>query len=185
MVLLPHSRVIRHGRTPLTIINKRSEGRIIASVPEAGPLPPLTFGVEERQVRAFEARSWPVEQTAVDPFAVDPGSLQFLVEESRSWGQYSQPSPSAAPSQYPHLDVAPSSSCEILSVVGGSATVADGGGVSSLATRCWSALKRVWETDSYDPSTGHVALVSRQGLQTLILIGPAVIGLGVVMAALP
>lgn len=48
-----------------------------------------------------------------------------------------------------------------------------------------TTLKRVWETDSYDPSTGYVALVSRQGLQTLILIGPAVIGLGVVMAALP
>lgn len=46
-------------------------------------------------------------------------------------------------------------------------------------------LKSIWETDSYDPSTGHVALVSRQGLQALIIFAPAVIGLGIVMAVLP
>ena len=33
-------------------------------------------------------------------------------------------------------------------------------------------LRTIWETDAYDPNTGKVALVSRQLMQSIIIIIP-------------
>lgn len=47
------------------------------------------------------------------------------------------------------------------------------------------ALRGIWATDAWNPETRSVAIVSRQGLQALVLAPAIILGLGLYMAVLP
>lgn len=58
-----------------------------------------------------------------------------------------------------------------------------GGGMT--LRRPVAALRAIWATDSWNPETRRVALVSRQGLQALLLTGPAIAMLGLALGLTP
>lgn len=51
--------------------------------------------------------------------------------------------------------------------------------------RAIATLRAIWATDSWNPETRQAAIVSRQGLQALLLTGPVIAILGVALALRP